>query len=47
MKKETIKNMVGMFVFYSLIIIGVIILNARFAYLDNQTSSNDKLSLKN
>lgn len=47
MKKETIKNMVGLVVFYSLIILRVLILNARFEYLNNQNSSNDKLSLKN
>ncbi len=39
MKKERLMNLAGVLAFYLIIILGVVVLNARMNYLDNSSSN--------
>lgn len=48
--KKTITNMGGLVLFYSVIIIGVLLLNMRFSYLNeinNETLNNTYIAMNN
>ena len=45
MKKESLKNVAGIAFLYLLIIFGVIIVNARFEYLNSNGTSNGVMAL--
>ena len=45
MKKESLKNVAGITFLYLLIIFGVIIVNARFEYLNSSGTANGVMAL--
>lgn len=47
MKKEKLLNMGGIVVFYSVIIIGILLLNVRFSYINNNLPDNPHLTMNN
>lgn len=47
MKKESLKNLVGVVLFYLFIVLGIIIINARFEYLNSPDSGYRTINLAN
>ena len=45
--KKTLMNIGGIILLYLLIVVGVLLLNARFAYLNTINSNNNYITLKN
>lgn len=46
MRKDVLKNMAGICLFYFIIILGVIAINARFEYLNSEVNTNNHVSLQ-